>query len=99
MVPNPEKTAHYGEVAAGTGERRPRSGYARAKIKLDRTYQGNAALEADNAQLQSDYVELERAFTELKSLNASLADDLRRSRPVSGSPSARSIFGGLMHGR
>jgi predicted translin family RNA/ssDNA-binding protein len=69
-----EKTAESkGVQPVQPNERGPKSGYARAKIKLDRAHQRIVALEGKLADLEADYVALERAFSELKELNASLA--------------------------
>jgi hypothetical protein len=75
-VPKPE---------GGGTSTKPRSGFARQKLKVQRLtelYQNllndHDQLLSDYHRIESDYLALEAAFDEINQLNATLADELRR---------------------
>ena len=89
-VPPPCSTAPQegGGTATPSDEvqaNKPRSGFARQKIKLQRLtelYENTLCdyeqLLADHHNLESDYTKLESAFNEVARLNADLAGELRQ---------------------
>jgi hypothetical protein len=72
---------------------KPRSGFQRQKIKIQRLTElyENAlcdyeALLADHDKLERDYAKLEVAFSEVTELNAALAGELRQLKQQRPSP-------------
>jgi hypothetical protein len=80
--------------------KKPRSGYARMRLRFHGLVEVYEHLQADYDRLRQDYAALEAAFSELKELNASLVDDLRPLRLRAGPPIshpmgvARTLIGG-----
>jgi hypothetical protein len=83
---------------------KPRSGFARQKLKLarltalyDRLLADHEELLLSYSKLEQDYRALDEAFNEITSLNASLAADLRQvqhHRPASPpTPTISSLMG------
>jgi hypothetical protein len=111
VSPVPQGTASEDASAARVGEgtetrdpSRPRSGFARQKIKIARLTNDLEVLQAEywrlqdsHGKLEQDYCALEAAFNEITTLNASLSAELRQAkhRP---SPGFSNLMMGMTRG-
>ena len=71
---------------AGLSPAKPRSGFARQKIKIAALERRIQQLQDAYGQLERDYVQLESAFAEIAQLNASLAGELQQLKQQRSAP-------------
>ena len=86
-APNPPVSSEGGGTAAPDTPAKPRSGFARQKLKVARLTElyenvlcDYERLLADHHNLERDYAKLESAFNEVAELNTALAGELQRMK-------------------
>jgi chromosome segregation ATPase len=77
---------------------KPRSGYARQKLRMQRLFAQLDDLKLENARLREELSTFEEVFREVKRLNETLAADLRQAKQRPSTPTFANVLMGARHG-